>query len=71
MSDGGGKGVGGTASSRTTTVPNGKSYGEAAVSNGGRTGVTSARARSPKESAAGKGLSFPPRSTSAGLAMPS
>ena len=27
MSDGGGKGVGGTASSRTTTVPNGKLRG--------------------------------------------
>ena len=32
------------------------SYGEAAVSNGGRTGVASARARSPKESAELKGL---------------
>ena len=57
MSDGGGAGGGGAAPrahglQRCLMA----SYGEAVVSDGGRTGVTSARARSPKESAVLKGL---------------
>ena len=56
MSDGGGKGVGGTASSRTTTVPNGKLRGGRRKQRRPDGRHERARSRSPKESAAGKGL---------------